>query len=55
MRQSAVGALGQIGDAAAVPGLIDALRDENSGVRLEAAEILKEFNTPEAREALKGS
>jgi HEAT repeat protein len=52
VRLAAVGALGQIGDAAAVPGLLKALRDLNPSVRTDAAQALGRIVTPEARAAV---
>ena len=50
MRRTAVGALGQIGDASAVPVLIEALKDREDIVRSSAAfalcKICKSFAVP---------
>jgi HEAT repeat protein len=46
VREAAAAALGRIGDAAAVPGLLAALRDESWQVREAAAEALGEIGAP---------
>jgi len=46
VREAAAAALGRIGDAAAVPGLLAALRDESRQVREAAAEALGEIGAP---------
>jgi HEAT repeat protein len=46
VREAAAKALGRIGDAAAVPGLLAALRDESWQVREAAAEALGEIGAP---------
>jgi HEAT repeat protein len=42
VRYSAAEALGQSGDASAVPALVEALKDENSDVRDSVAKVLAE-------------
>ena len=46
VREAAAAALGRIGDAAAVPGLLAALRDAEWSVREVAAAALKQIGTP---------
>jgi epoxyqueuosine reductase len=48
-------ALGNWGDSAAVPGLVEALHDEEALVRGHAAWSLGRIATPEARKALQGA
>ncbi|MGC8880568.1 MAG: HEAT repeat domain-containing protein, partial [Anaerolineae bacterium] len=52
VRQAAARALGKIGDAAAVPALIEALRDEDEDVRQAAAEALGKIGDAAAVPAL---
>ena len=55
MRRAAVRALGQIGNRAAVPALIEILNNEESGddVRREAARSLDQIGDPAAIPALR--
>ena len=48
VRMLAARALGRVKDVAAVPPLIEALRDEDSNVRRQAAETLGEIKDPAA-------
>lgn len=49
---SSIGALGRIGDASALPVLIQTLKHEGSGVRSEAARALKDIGDPRSVPAL---
>jgi HEAT repeat protein len=51
-RRCAAAALGQIGDASAVPALIDALTDKNSLVRKAATDALGQLKDPSAVDPL---
>ena len=52
VRRNAAEALGRIGDAAAVPALIDAMADEDAGVSSNAVFALQQIGTPEALAAI---
>lgn len=55
VRQQAAEALGKIGPEAkaAVPALIEALKDGDRWIRAPAERALEKINTPETRKALK--
>ena len=52
MRRAAAEALGNIGDPPALPALLQALQDEDGGVRRAAAEALGNIGDPQALPAL---
>lgn len=51
-RRCIADALGQIGDASAIPGLVGALKDKNSLVRKAAADALGQLKDPSAVDSL---